>query len=187
MYDISKNIGNGGKMKNIKIAAILSVLTLCTSNAFAVSIIFNPSIILSPSCTLKTENIAFGQYNAGAGDKFSTGKLTVRCTRTTTGIIGVNRGNGIESNARYSASQGGQSYIRYMAQGDNKLLYNLFKDSSHTQVLGGENWFTARADSLFDILGSSYEEVVTVYAAMPGGQYVTPGTYSDTVVTYITY
>lgn len=175
------------KMKKIKIAALLSALALCSTNALAVSIILNPSVILSPSCTLKTENIAFGQYNAAAGDKFSTGKLTIRCTRTTTGVIGVNRGNGIESNAKYSVSQGGQGYMRYMAQGNNKLLYNLFKDSSHTQVLGGENWFTATAGSLFDILGSSYEEVITVYAAMPGGQYVSPGSYSDTVVTYITY
>lgn len=174
-------------MRKLKIAALLFALGLCTSNAFAVTINLNPSLTLSPSCTLKTENISFGAYNPSAGDQFSSGKLTVRCTRTTTGVIGVNKGNGIESNAKYSVAQGGQGYIRYMAQGSNKLLYNLFKDSAHTQVLGGENWFTAKADSLFDILGSSYEEVITVYGAMAGGQYITPGNYTDTVVTYITY
>jgi spore coat protein U-like protein len=69
-----------------------------------------------------------------------------------------------------------------MKNGTVKLNYGLFSDAAWTTNWGntsGTNWVTGT--------GNGAAQPLTVYGQIPAAQYVTPGSYSDTITVSVTY
>jgi spore coat protein U-like protein len=69
---------------------------------------------------------------------------------------------------------GGDTSARKMSGPGGTLNYSIFRDSART-----ENWGNTAADELT----GAGNGPISVYASVPAGQYVSPGTYTDTVST----
>jgi spore coat protein U-like protein len=62
------------------------------------------------------------------------------------------------------------------------LHYKLFSDSGHTI-----NWGNTVGTDTVSKTGSGAAQTLTVYGQVPAGQYVTSGSYSDTITVTLTY
>jgi spore coat protein U-like protein len=69
-----------------------------------------------------------------------------------------------------------------MQNGTNVLNYGLFSNGTWTTNWGntsGTNWVSGT--------GNGAAQGLTVYGQIPAGQYVTPGSYADTIGVTVTY
>jgi spore coat protein U-like protein len=88
------------------------------------------------SCTFTMPNINFGTIDLTAGVNYST---TVNLTATCTGIAGrivricpnFNQGSG---------GANGSGSARYMLNGANQLVYNIYRNAAYTTVWGSYTW-----------------------------------------------
>lgn len=150
------------------------------------------SVKVSPKCDLSVGNIAFGQYFPGQGDSFASSDISLKCTNGTSAQIGINH-TGTNpyhvGTTKYSYTEGGISYTRYMTSGGvaNRLNYNLFQDSAYTKVFGGANWFTTTAGSRPIVIGDGSIRKIPIFAAMAGNQYVRVGSYMDSLIVDIVF
>jgi spore coat protein U-like protein len=62
------------------------------------------------------------------------------------------------------------------------LHYHLYSDSGHTV-----NWGNTVGTDTVSMTGSGVAQTLTVYGQVPAGQFVTPGSYSDTITVTLTY
>lgn len=70
-----------------------------------------------------------------------------------------------------------------LVSGTDRLNYNLFTDASLTSVWGDG---TAGATVVLPSVNPNKNELVTIYGAIPAGQDVSAGTYSDSVLVTVT-
>jgi spore coat protein U-like protein len=70
-----------------------------------------------------------------------------------------------------------------MANGAATLKYNLYTTSADTTLLGDGT----SSSSTLTGTGTGAAQATTIYGAIPAGQYVTPGSYSDTITATISY
>lgn len=135
------------------------------------------------SCSITTPpSLSFGTYNPlSTGDDTATAQFTISCT-----VIG----SGGSVSAILSASIGsGTSYsTRVLKSGINTLTYNIYRDTSRTQILGDGS------SSTYTLASSSWTNSGTqnwqtnVYGKIPKNQYnVVPGNYSDSITWTVTY
>jgi spore coat protein U-like protein len=147
----------------VGLAVLVSVLY--ASEAFA----------QSPSCTISTLSVNFGNYNVFNGTALdSTGRVTYRCNSTA-------------ANITVSLTKGASSTYnpRLMSKGAEVLGYNLYRNSARTTIWGDGTSGTAvytRADP-----PNNSNVNVTIYGRIPAGQDVSAGTFSDTVVAVINF
>ncbi len=130
---------------------------------------FTVSASVQATCSISANALAFGTY-AGASVTASS-SLSVQCTNTTPYTVGLSAGttSGATVTSRLLAGSGGQT-----------LAYNLFSDSGYTTIWGS----TSNAVSG---TGTGAVQSLNVRGQIPGGQYVTPGSYTDTITATITY
>jgi spore coat protein U-like protein len=156
----------------------LAVLTLISVPAFAgqATANLNVSASVSAVCTISTAAVAFGAYdpvvtNAAAALN-GTGTVTVACTKGASATIDLGNGGNLSAGSRR------------MTSGPDFLNYALYKDAARTQV-----WGTGLAGGATLTYNSATKAAtnLTVYGTVPGGQDVTVGNYSDTVVATINY
>jgi spore coat protein U-like protein len=62
------------------------------------------------------------------------------------------------------------------------LSYQLFRDSGHSL-----NWGVTIGTDTVSVTGNGSAQVQTVYGQIPAGQFVAPGSYSDTITATVTY
>jgi spore coat protein U-like protein len=129
----------------------------------------------SPSCTISTVSVNFGNYNVfNATALDSTGRVTYRCNSTAFNItIHLSKGASSTFNPRT------------MTKGAEVLGYNLYRNSARTNIWGDGTSGTAfytRADP-----PNNSNVNVTVYGRVPAGQDVSAGTFSDTVTAVINF
>ena len=124
--------------------------------------------------------VNFGVYDpSSASATDANGSVSIEC-----GILGVD----VLPSFAVSLSVGqAVSYApRKMLSGPSSLSYNLYTTASHTIVWGdGTGGTSTNAfDGLLSLLASTS---MTVYGRVPAGQYVTSGSYTDTIIVTVTY
>lgn len=115
---------------------------------------------IGQQCTLTISGLGFGPYTSAQIDSTATGRVT-NCTGTSWTIT-MNQGNGA----------GATVTDRRMTGPGGILKYQLSKDLAQTT-----NW---------DVLTGTGNFTFTVYGRLAAGQYLAPGTYTDTVSTATT-
>jgi spore coat protein U-like protein len=129
-----------------------------------------------PSLSVSATTLDFGVYDPGATSSTkSTGKVTVQC------LVGVLPSFSVA----LSTGNSGSYATRQMANGTDRLDYNLYTDSNHTMVWGDGTGTTSTASfsGLISLLSTSF----VVYGRMPRAQYPAPGTFTDTITVTVTY
>lgn len=127
------------------------------------------------ACVVSTVGVSFGTYDtqsAAPGD--AVGALTINCPTGRPDLFAtVSSGTG--SSGNFNA--------REMVSPGSMLQYNLFTDSTRTQIWGdGSSGSVTVTVPVVSRWGSQ-----NIYGRIPAGQLVTAGTYSDTVVVTVEY
>jgi spore coat protein U-like protein len=132
---------------------------------------FTVTVFISASCTISATTLGFGNYSGALINANST--LTVNCTNKTVFDIGLNAGT----------SRGATVTTRKMTgPASATLSYSMFRDSAHTL-----NWGDTVSTDTVQKTGTGSAVQYSVYGQLPAGQFVTPGTYTDTIVATVTY
>jgi spore coat protein U-like protein len=156
-------------------AAVLGLLALglTSTSAFAtvVTTTFNVTATVPATCVVSATALGFGSYT-GVVATAQTNVL-VTCTNTTGYTVGLNAG--LTTSATVTTRQMG------ITQPAGGLNYSLFSDSGRTT-----NWGNTTG-SWVSGTGSGAQQTLTVYGQVPAGQYVTPGSYTDTITATVTY
>ena len=121
-------------------------------------------------CGVSATNMTFGNYTGAVNNVTST--VTVTCTSTTTYTVGLSTG----------LATGATVTTRKMQNGTALLAYALYSNSTHTT-----NWGNTAATNWVAGTGTGIAQPLTVYGQAAAGQYVTPGTYTDTITATVTY
>lgn len=139
---------------------------LVVVGALAALLVFPGVARAAPSCRVTVlGDVAFGTYDVfSPAARHSTMRIKVDCPPGAAPQIAISRG----SAPSYSA--------RELRSGREVLRYNLYVDPGHQQVWGDGTEGTRMPGV------RSGNTDVTVYARLPAGQDVAPGTYSDTLV-----
>jgi len=136
---------------------------------------FQVTATVADACTVSATDLAFGTYDPNTGDLDGTSTITASCTEGTTYDIGLDTGqNAAEASGTTRAMVGGTSA--------GYLSYELYSDSGRTTVWGD----TVGTDTVSGT-ASAADDDHTVYGQIPGGQFVPPDSYSDTIAVTITY
>lgn len=163
-----------------------------TRRALLIAILGPASLFLAPgraraacaplslcSCSVTATSVNFGIYNplsSVAND--STGTVRVVCTLTVAlpGSFTVDLSTG--GSGSYAA--------RKLRNGTSNLLYNLYTDTTHTQVWGNGTGGSVEVSRTFSGL-LAIDRSLTIYGRIAAGQNVPAGTYNDTILVTVTY
>jgi len=163
-------------VKSALSAALLGFLALGLASAPAAAqadpatTTFGVSATVLKDCIVSATALAFGNYTGAVNSAQST--VTVTCTNTTTYTVGL--GPGLASGATVTTRQ--------MQNGTALLNYGLFSNATWTT-----NWGNTSATNWVSGTGNGAAQPLTVYGQIPAGQYVTPGSYTDTIAVTVTY
>jgi spore coat protein U-like protein len=152
--------------------AILAVATLGLSPLSAVAATpatttFAVTATVQATCVVSATGVAFGTYTGVVVNTISS-TVTVQCTNTTPYTVGLNQG----------AASGASVTNRSMTGTGGALLnYGLYSDAGRSA-----NFATTAS-----ITGNGSTQPITVYGLVPAGQYVAPGSYTDTITATVTY
>ncbi|MBC7700636.1 spore coat U domain-containing protein [Aquabacterium sp.] len=143
---------------------------------------FTVTATVASSCTLGTSNVAFGAYNPTSGTaNDASGAALVTCTTGTTYTIALDAG----------VSAGGASVFsnRRMRIGatTSYLGYQLYLDSGRVTVWGDGLNSSSINPTSGTSTGNGSQQSYTVYGRITAGNYVTAGSYTDTVTVTLTY
>ncbi len=131
---------------------------------------FGVSATVLKDCIVSATALPFGNYTGAVNTAQST--VTVTCTNTTTYTVGL--GAGLATGATVTTRQ--------MQNGTALLNYGLYSNATWTTNWGntsGTNWVSGT--------GNGAAQALTVYGQIPASQYVTPGSYTDTIAVTVTY
>ena len=122
-------------------------------------------------CNFTAGDINFGTYDLLASQPTVTsGSITITCNPAKPRLVTVS----------LSTGQSGTFTSRQMSAGvSDRLLYNIFTDSSFTTVFGDGNGGSRR---LINTLDKNVPWVISYYGRIPTGQDVSAGYYSDRLV-----
>jgi spore coat protein U-like protein len=132
---------------------------------------YNVTANVQSTCLISGNSLGFGTYTGSVLSISTT--LLVTCTNGTTYNIGLNPGtaSGATVSTRAMTGPGGAT-----------LNYALYQDSGHST-----NWGqTVGTDTEAGTANGSAQSI-TVYGQLTGNQFVTPGSYSDTITATVTY
>jgi len=127
---------------------------------------FQVTATVQATCTISATTMGFGTYTGVVAPSTST--ITTTCTNTTPYTVGLSAGLGTLATVTARSMTGPASA---------QLNYGLYSDSAHSV-----NFATTA-----NITGNGSGQAITVYGQIPVGQYVAPGTYTDTITATVTY
>lgn len=129
-------------------------------------------------CSAVASPVNFPYYVAiNSSDTTTISSIQVTCSTTLLGqtitySVGFDGGNSGNLSERYMQSP----------TSDDKAYYNIYKDSSYTQILGnGENSTFAISNSYTFQTNLDQADQYNIYAVMPASQEIKPGNYSDSI------
>jgi len=160
----------------LSLAAALAVLTLGLASTPAsatttVTTTFAVSATVQATCLISATGLSFGTYTGVVDNATST--VSVTCTNTTPYNVSLNAGT----------ATGATVTTRKMTGPSSALLnYSLFSNSGMTTGWGN----TIGTDTVAGT-GNGSSQAITVYGQIPASQYVTPGSYADTITATVTY
>jgi spore coat protein U-like protein len=132
---------------------------------------FNVKATLVVACNVAANPLNFGVYSTSQIDATST--IFVTCTNTTAYNVGLDAGTATGATLTNRSMTG---------PGGAFLGYKLFRDSARTN-----NWGNTVGTDTISGTGTGAPQSLTVYGRIPASQYVTPGSYADTIVATVTY
>ena len=132
-------------------------------------------------CTTTGVAPVFASYQGSGTGSNSTGSVSVSCV--VPGLLGLS----VFYTVRLGLSSQAQGTQRRMGLGAAYLDYNFFCDSGHSRVWADGGGTTCVATGGQAGLLGTLLTVYPVYGRIPGGQYVAPGTYLDTVAIEVLY
>jgi spore coat protein U-like protein len=119
-------------------------------------------------CTATVVPVIFGAYNPVSGQVLDgTGRVDITCVPAAAYTIGLGKGLG-----SFAARQ--------MANGPNRLEYNLYSDYGRSTVWGEAAMAVSSGASALPVSH-------TVYGRIPRGQTVGAGAYSDTLLVTVSF
>jgi len=136
-----------------------------------VSTTMSVTATVQPTCQISASALNFGTYSGSLINTASV--LTVTCTNTTVFNIGLNAG---------TATGATVTTRKMTGPGSATLSYILFRDGARTQNWGNTVW----TDTLISEANGTAQQF-GVFGQLPAGQFVTPGSYADTIIATITY
>lgn len=147
----------------------------------ALSLMPPPADALGLNCNVSSTGVAYGVYDPNSSSPTNAaGNVHVLCTVLVVSVLS-------QINISLSTGGSGTFATRKMSGGADQLNYNLYKDASHTTVwgdgTGGTGIFTDNL--LIAVLGTSVDH--TIYGSIPAGQYVSAGSYSDTITVTVEF
>jgi spore coat protein U-like protein len=153
------------RLAGICTLGFLALLTSTPASAATATTTFAVTATVQATCSVSATAMGFGTYDAVVATSTST--VTVTCTNTTPYSVGLDKGQ----------ASGATTSNRSMMASSVLLGYGLFSDSGHTA-----NFVTTGG-----INGTGTAQPITIYGQIPAGEYVTPGSYSDTITVTVTY
>lgn len=159
----------------VALGAASLVLAATAASTFTVS----ASVI--PSCTISTTPLNFGAYDPVVAHATTPldakGSVTVRCTKGSVASIGLDQGANPSTGSTALVPQ------RQMANGAERLRYDLYRTSTGTDVWGDIGTANAQAYTAT----SAGNRDFTIFGRIPAGQDIATGSYSDTVTATISF
>lgn len=131
---------------------------------------FQVSATVQSVCTITANDMSFGSYDPSGGDVDVTSTLDVTCTNSTGYEVGLNGG-----------TTTGVVTARAMTGLGGNLSYALYSDASRSTI-----WEDIGATSVSGT-GDGTTQTLTVYGRLPGGQFLSVDTYTDTVTATIDF
>jgi len=143
------------------------------AQAQTVSTTFQVKARVEAVCSVTATNLDFGTYSSGGAAIQGTSNVQATCTPGSTYNIKLNAGSG-----------GGTIYGgRQMASGANKLNFQLYRDTTRTNIWGE----TIGTDTVQDA-GTGLQKSHTVYGTIPGAQVIPAASnYASTINVTIEY
>ncbi len=141
-----------------------------TGGATATTTFSVTSTVLS-ACTISANALNFGTYSGVLIN--STSSVSVTCTKTTAYNVGLSAGLATGATVTNRSMTGPSSAL---------LGYKLFSNSGYTT-----NWGNTVGTDTLAGTGSGALQALSVYGQVPAGQYVRPGSYTDTITATVTY
>jgi spore coat protein U-like protein len=151
--------------------AALSLFLPLTADAATATSTFLVTATIQATCTISAGALAFGTYTGVAATGVST--VAVTCTNTTSYNVGLNAGTASGATVTTRKMTGPASAL---------LAYSLYSDTGRSV-----NWGQTIGTDTVTGTGSGSNQNLTVYGAVAAGQYLAPGSYSDSVIATITY
>lgn len=156
-------------------AAILGILGLgiapISASASTATTTLAVTATVQSTCVISATAAAFGTYTGLAST--STSSISVTCTNTTPYNVGLNAGTASGATVTNRSMTGPGSAL---------LKYVLTQDTAHTV-----NWGQTVGTDTESGTGNGSAQTLTVYGQVAAGQYVAPGSYSDTITATVTY
>jgi spore coat protein U-like protein len=154
--------------------ALVSLLFADGVMAQTASTTFEVSITIENSCTLTVDNLSFGTVSDLTPAITSSATGAVTCTATAPVAVS------------FDAGTAGTSTLatRQMASGANTINYNLYRDASHTEILGdgtGGTFTVGLTSTGGDDGFTVYGQTVAAQGAKP------PSTYASTITATVTF
>jgi spore coat protein U-like protein len=132
---------------------------------------FSVTATVVKDCTISATNLTFGNYTGAVNNSTST--ISATCTSGTAYTVALSAG----------LATGATVTSRSMTGPGSALLhYSLFSNSGRTT-----NWGNTSATNWVSGSGNGAAQPLTVYGQIPAGQYVKPGSYTDTITVSVTY
>lgn len=129
------------------------------------------TLTMQPTCVIHPPTLAFGIYRGVQTD--ATATIQMGCTNTTPYSISLNAGTtsgATVTSRKMTGSTGGV------------LAYALFRDSAYLN-----NWGNTIGTDTASGTGNGTSAYYTIYGRTAAGQYVSPGSYTDTITATVTY
>jgi spore coat protein U-like protein len=134
---------------------------------------FNVTANVAKDCIVSATALGFGSYTGAVNNAQST--ITVTCTNTTPYTVALGPGNGTGASA---------ANPRFMQNGSALLSYGLYSNSNATTNWGNT---TGTGGNVVSGTGTGAAQPLTVYGQIAAAQYVTPGSYTDTIAVSVAY
>jgi spore coat protein U-like protein len=156
-------------------AAGLAVVSMAAS-ATAVDNTFQARIVIQDACLVNLTaptTLDFGTNGVLSANVDTSSVVTLTCATSTAYSVSLDAGA--------NPSSAGDVATRRMKSGSNYVGYQMYTDSSRSDV-----WGTAVGD-LVAGTGNGIAQTLTVYGRVPAQTTPPAGTYTDTVTVTVTY
>jgi spore coat protein U-like protein len=157
------------------VMAIAALLVSAGAGAGTATGTFTVQATISAACLVSATTLNFGAYNPASGSALTgTSTISVNCTSGTPYTTALNVGSG-----------GGTFATRTLLSGSDTLNFNLYRDSSYSQIWGdgsASTYMVAGTGS-----GLLTANTITVYGQIPISQDKPTGTYTSLITVTVSY
>jgi len=145
----------------------------CPSGANTALFSFSVTATVLTTCQVTATNLSFGSVGVLSSNLDGSNTVTPKCTSGTPYNVGLDVGTGV----------GATIATRKMTSGGgNTVNYSLYSNSGRTLL-----WGTTIGTDTVSGVGTGSNQALTVYGRIPVQSTPAPATYSDTIVTTVTY